>query len=187
MTGGERCLLQLGARWAVPGRPVRSVRAACLGGVLTVGAAVAGCSPVPARFDVARNAGNYAGQWSHRPSGTSGPIRIVVRPAEEVAAATVTVDLGGNLLGTGDPPAVEVTALLDGEVAMVRARSPILGRVDLEVQPDGSITGTNAEMLRGVAGAFTCSGRITAASIEVSCTGTDDPTTVFGIRADRED
>lgn len=161
-------------------------RAAGLVGALLAGGALLACSPTPARFDVTPYAGNYAGQWSHRPSGTSGPVRIGVRPAEKVAAATVTVDLGGDPLGAGDPPAVEVTALLDGEVATVTARSPILGRVDLEVQPDGSITGTNAELLRGLGGAFTCAGRITAASVAVSCTGTDDPTTAFEVRADRE-
>ena len=154
-----------------------------VGPALFVSAAAA-CGPAPARFDAKPYAGRYEGTWSHEPGGTSGAVVVDIRPSAKVAAATVVVDLGGNVLGTGDPPPTELTALLDGEVATVQRGTVVLGQVAFEIRQDGTISGTNSEFLRGTMGALSCEGRITTSRLEVVCTGRDDPATVMAVRAD---
>jgi len=97
--------------------------------------------------------GDYTGEWSNTMYGSSGSIEAEVFVDAATATATVNVDLGGFVLGIGDPPAETFTFEIGGEPPLT-GTSEVVGDFTLDVAMDGTF-GLTADAIPDPSGRVT--------------------------------
>jgi hypothetical protein len=108
----------------------------------TTGAPATTVDAVAARVAAAQAyAGSYSGEWNNTTFGSSGSVEVVFTVDAAAATASLVLDLGGSVFGSGDPDPVEVEFDLtaDGPYA---GTSDLFGDFTVAVDGDGHLVMT---------------------------------------------
>lgn len=95
-----------------------------------------------APFPVRGLLGNWTGSWTNQTFGSTGSA-VFSLTDKSPGVIGITVDLGGNVLGVGNPPAFGFDAMLSaGSGAVVSGISTPLGTVNAQADASGNISGS---------------------------------------------
>ncbi len=119
--------------------------------------------------------GEWTGTWTNSTNNTSGPASFAVARAGTSALA-LTVDLGGNVFGAGDPPAETFVLTLGASTATLTAQSTqTYGQLDGRLEADGTVTASAISVVVGNVRAFTLDGEWRTNDIDLELTLTYAP------------
>jgi hypothetical protein len=137
--------------------------------------------PTPYRLSLATIfAGEWTGSWENATYGTTGPLAAAFAVDAEGFSATLTLDLGGEVFGGGDPAPFEMTIDLSAAPPYA-AFSPVLGALILVMEVDGAFTLEAPDVPATGISSFRASGRATSAGITLDYTASmDDGTEAVG-------
>jgi len=126
--------------------------------------------PTPYRVNLATIfAGEWTGSWENATYGTTGPLAAALAVNAEGLSATLTLDLGGEVFGGGDPAPFEMTIDL-AAAPPYAAFSPVLGSLSLIMGVDGAFTLEALDVPAAEVSSFRASGRATSAGITLDYT-----------------
>lgn len=137
--------------------------------------------PTPYRLNLATIfAGEWVGSWENATYGTTGPLAAALAVDAEDLSATLTLDLGGEVFGGGDPAPFEMTIDL-AAAPPYTAFSPVLGSLSLIMGVDGAFTLETLDVPAAGVASFRASGRATSAGITLDYTvGLEDGSAAAG-------
>ncbi|MBN2113340.1 MAG: hypothetical protein JW785_04355 [Acidimicrobiia bacterium] len=130
--------------------------------------------PAEFRLGLARIfAGEWVGEWANTTFGSTGPALLTLAVDVEERTVTLTVDLGGRVLGAGDPDPFDLVVGL-AAAPPYTAETLLFGEVVLEVEASGAFTlEAPAVPAAGIA-ALSASGDATSIGINLTYTVTFD-------------
>lgn len=107
--------------------------------------ACGGAAPTPTPsatpLDVLKFAGHYEGSWTNSKTGATGPATFDFVVDEANKKISLTLDMGGNYLGLGDPPPATIYATYDDYFARITGNDPHFGEMNVIIDGDGNIDG----------------------------------------------
>ena len=114
--------------------------------------------------------GEWTGTWTNTTHNTSGPASFVVVRSGD-SAITLTVDLGGNVFGAGDPVAESfVLSLGVGSATLTTQSTATFGQLSGRLEADGTVTANAVGVTVGNVRAFTLDGEWRANDIDLEVT-----------------
>jgi hypothetical protein len=120
------------------------------------------------KLNVHEFAGHYEGTWSNSQTGASGPAVFDFVVDEPNRTVSLTLDMGGNYLGLGDPPARTITATYDDYVARIEGNDAHFGDMDVTIDADGNINGVFKNIAGGMVPLLTYNGKVGNGHIETT-------------------
>jgi hypothetical protein len=81
---------------------------------------------------------------------------------------SLTLDMGGNYLGLGDPPPATITATYDDYVARIQGTDVHFGEMDVTIDADGNINGEFKNVAAGMVPLLTYQGKVGNGHIETT-------------------
>ena len=124
--------------------------------------ACGGAEPTPppnaTPLDVLKFAGHYEGAWTNSKTGATGPATFDFVVDEANKKIALTLDMGGNYLGLGDPPPATIYATYDDFFARITGTDPHFGEMDVLIDGDGNITGEFKNVAGGMVPLLTYTG-----------------------------
>lgn len=109
-------------------------------------------------LDVTAFAGHYEGSWTNSKTGATGPATFDFIVDEANKTVALTLDMGGDYLGLGDPPPATIYATYDEYFARITGSDPHFGEMDVLIDGDGNITGEFKNVAGGMVPLLTYSG-----------------------------
>lgn len=109
-------------------------------------------------LDVNKFAGHYEGSWTNSKTGATGPATFDFIVDEANKTVALTLDMGGNYLGLGDPPPATIYATYDEYFARITGNDPHFGEMNVLIDGDGNITGEFKNVAGGMVPLLTYSG-----------------------------
>lgn len=109
-------------------------------------------------LDVLKFAGHYEGSWTNSKTGATGPATFDFVVDEANKTVALTLDMGGNYLGLGDPPPATIYATYDEYFARITGDDPHFGEMNVLIDGDGNITGEFKNVAGGVVPLLTYTG-----------------------------
>ena len=109
-------------------------------------------------LDVFKFAGHYEGSWTNSATGATGPATFDFVVDEANKKIALTLDMGGNYLGLGDPPPATIYATYDDYFARITGNDPHFGEMDVLIDGDGNITGEFKNVAAGMVPLLTYTG-----------------------------
>ena len=109
-------------------------------------------------LDVLKFAGHYEGAWTNSKTGATGPATFDFVVDEANKKIALTLDMGGNYLGLGDPPAATIYATYDDYFARITGTDAHFGEMDVLIDGDGNITGEFKNVAGGMVPLLTYTG-----------------------------
>ncbi len=116
----------------------------------------------PTLFAPSQAAGTYLGSWFNQTFFSNGPAATTVTINPATGAATVTVDLGGNVFGGSDPPPETFSFMLSPGGGTFQTNSPIFGTTTTMVDARGRFWSDSPNVPAPGIDRFTASGIISA-------------------------
>lgn len=111
--------------------------------------------------------GEWIGTWTNTTNNTSGPASFVVVRSGD-SAITLTVDLGGNVFGAGDPVAESFVLSLGASSATLTTQSTATyGQLSGRLEGDGTVTANAVGVTVGNVRSFTLDGQWRANDIDL--------------------
>jgi hypothetical protein len=118
--------------------------------------------------------GEWEGEWVNTTYGSTGPIALAIAVDAAERTATLTIDLGGSVFGSGDPAAFDFVADLT-TAAPFTVATPLLGEATFDVQATGAFTLEALEVPAAGIASFRATGTAAPTGIELAYTvGFDD-------------
>ena len=117
-------------------------------------------TPSTTRLDVNQFAGHYEGTWTNNKTGASGPATFDFLVDEAKKTVSLTLDMGGNYLGLGDPPPATIYATYDEYLARIEGNDPHFGEMDVTIDGNGNINGTFKNVAGGMVPLLTYTGKV---------------------------
>lgn len=111
-------------------------------------------------LDVNKFAGHYEGSWTNSATGATGPATFDFVVDEANKTVALTLDMGGNYLGLGDPPPATIYATYDEYFARITGDDPHFGEMNVLIDGDGNITGEFKNVAGGMVPLLTYSGTV---------------------------
>lgn len=130
--------------------------------LLAAGSACSGSDP---KFDPAKFVGTYEGNWLS--PGLTGPGQVIIAVDEVRKTATITLDLGGNYLGQGDPAPTTMSGTYDEKQATAKGKDPYYGDYLVTIDGNGKIQGTLIDAANGAVPKMTFTGKLTEKRMDV--------------------
>jgi hypothetical protein len=97
-------------------------------------------------FDPTPYLGDWNGTWTNLTTTTSGSATFAVA-LQSAEVLQLTVDLGGNVFGAGDPPSqVFLLSVQETAATLTAQSSPTFGQVDARLEADGFVSATASEV-----------------------------------------
>jgi len=119
-------------------------------------------TPTPAisgtPLDVNKFAGHYEGAWTNPETGATGPATFDFVVDEAARKVSLTLDMGGNYLGLGDPPPATIYATYDDYIARIEGNDPHFGEMNVIIDGDGNINGEFKNVASGMIPLLTYTG-----------------------------
>ena len=117
-------------------------------------------TPLPGAtpLDVFKFAGQYEGTWTNSATGATGPATFDFAVDEASRKIALTLDMGGNYLGLGDPPPATIYATYDEYFARITGTDPHFGEMNVLIDGDGNITGEFKNVAGGMVPLLTYTG-----------------------------
>ncbi len=109
-------------------------------------------------LDVFKFAGHYDGSWTNSKTGATGPATFDFVVDEANKTVALTLDMGGNYLGLGDPPPATIYATYDEYFARITGNDPHFGEMNVLIDGDGNITGEFKNVAGGMVPLLTYTG-----------------------------
>jgi hypothetical protein len=129
-------------------------------------------------LDVAAAVGAWSGTWSNTTFASSGSAAMTVTQDSTAKTVTMTVDLGGNVFGMGDPAAQVIDASYTNTQATASTSTALFGAITMSVGPTGAISGTAHPASFDH---LTFTGTLAATTLSLDFTIYDTPTNVFAV------
>ena len=112
------------------------------------------------KLDVNKFAGHYEGTWTNSKTGASDPATFDFVIDEAARKVSLTLDMGGNYLGLGDPAPATIYATYDEYLARIQGRDVHFGDMDFTIDGDGNINGTFKNVAGGMVPLLTYTGKV---------------------------
>lgn len=109
-------------------------------------------------LDVFKFAGHYEGSWTNSKTGATGPATFDFVVDEPNKKISLTLDMGGDYLGLGDPPPATIYATYDEYFARITGNDAHFGEMNVLIDGDGNITGEFKNVAGGMVPLLTYSG-----------------------------
>lgn len=130
--------------------------------LLALSACGAQATPTPPAnatpLDVNKFAGHYEGSWTNSKTGATGPAIFDFVVDEANKKISLTLDMGGNYLGLGDPPAATIYADYDEYFARITGNDLHFGEMDVTIDGNGNINGVFKNVAGGMVPLLTYNG-----------------------------
>jgi hypothetical protein len=118
-------------------------------------------------FDPSKYAGTYEGNWLNQAAALTGPGSLTIAIDEAKKTASITIDLGGNYLGMGDPAPVAMNGTYDDKRAQAKGSDQLFGDYDIVIDAKGNITGTMERLAGGTIPKLTFEGKLTNSRLDI--------------------
>jgi hypothetical protein len=140
------------------------------------------------KLDVNEFVGHYEGTWTNTKTGTSGPAVFDFVADEVNRKVSLTLDMGGNYLGLGDPPPATISATYDDYLARIQGTDAHFGEMDVTIDAEGNINGVFKNVAAGMVPLLTYNGKVGNGHIETTYVVTfpDGSTADAVLTADRK-